>query len=106
VYNGGGASLASLYDAVCTAYYPELSPKMSIDSTYEFGKVFLRDFEALSTKIGISAKTVLDSVTGLICKLMAVLEKKIETDAISRDLATLIYNRCLEARKGLSGFSS
>jgi serine/threonine-protein kinase HipA len=101
VYNGENTSLAPLYDVVCTAYYPELSPKMamSIGGKYEVSAVFPRHFEALSTKIGINAKIVLNSIVELIHKLMAALERRVGVDATSRDLATLIYNRCLKAKK-------
>lgn len=57
----GQASLAPLYDVVCTAIYPELTPKMAmkIGSQYQFSDVLPRHWEQLATDAGMTSKLVI-----------------------------------------------
>lgn len=55
------ASLAPLYDVVCTAIYPALTPKMAmkIGSQYEFDKVLPRHWEQLAMESNLNNKLVI-----------------------------------------------
>jgi serine/threonine-protein kinase HipA len=60
VYGADGTTLAPLYDVLCTAVYPELTPKMAmkIGGYYEFKDVLPRHWERFAKDAGLSAPQV------------------------------------------------
>ncbi len=60
VYGIGGTTLAPLYDVLCTAVYPELTPKMAmkIGGHYKFSDVFPRHWERFAHSADLSAPQV------------------------------------------------
>ncbi len=60
VYGEDGTKLAPLYDVLCTAVYPELTPKMAmkIGGYYEFKDVLPRHWERFAKDAGLSAPQV------------------------------------------------
>lgn len=56
LYSGNGAVLAPLYDALSTAVYPALTPKMAmkIGSRYKFSEVHARHWEQFADDTGLS----------------------------------------------------
>jgi serine/threonine-protein kinase HipA len=71
VYGDGGTTLAPLYDVLCTAAYPELTPKMAmkIGGYYKFSDIFPRHWGRFAQTAGLSPPQVrrrlLDLVQGL-----------------------------------------
>ncbi len=67
LYGAGTIGLAPLYDLVCTAAYPELSPRMAmrIGSEYAPDHVFPRHFEQLATEAGLSRPLAVSRVAEL-----------------------------------------
>ena len=57
---GERAELAPLYDVVCTAVYPSLTPKMAmkIDSQYEFEHVMPHNWGAMAQQCGLSPQVL------------------------------------------------
>lgn len=60
IYGEDGTRLAPLYDVLCTAVYPELTPKMAmkIGGYYEFKDVLPRHWERFAKDAGLSAPQV------------------------------------------------
>ena len=56
LYTSKGAVLAPLYDALSTAVYPSLTPKMAmkVGSKYKFGEVETRHWEQFASAVGLS----------------------------------------------------
>ncbi|MDB5798155.1 MAG: toxin HipA [Paucimonas sp.] len=57
LYTTPGPQLAPLYDALSTAAYPRLSPKMAmkLGGTYQFSQVQLRHWDRFAVEAGLSA---------------------------------------------------
>ncbi|MDD4963094.1 MAG: type II toxin-antitoxin system HipA family toxin [Gallionella sp.] len=56
LYQGKSASIAPLYDTLCTAIYPNLSPKMAmkLGSKYRYDDVFPRHWDQFASDAGLS----------------------------------------------------
>ena len=60
IYGAGGTTLAPLYDVLCTAVYPDLTPKMAmkIGGHYKFSDIFPRHWERFAQSADLSAPQV------------------------------------------------
>jgi serine/threonine-protein kinase HipA len=69
--------LAPLYDLVCTAQYPELSPKMAmkLGGEYRSDRVAIRHFEKLADEVGLAKPMVKKRVQELAEKVIATLDE-------------------------------
>lgn len=98
-------SLASLYDLVCTACYPELSGKMAmkIGGEYELARVTPRHFERFAEETGLSKplvkRRVLATAKQISSKVLALASEKPE--AIG--LAEFLHTRCSQVTEMFAG---
>ena len=60
ICGNGGTTLAPLYDVLCTAVYPELTPKMAmkIGGHYKFPDIYPRHWERFAQSAELSAPQV------------------------------------------------
>ncbi len=95
LYSDGQIRLAPFYDLLCTAYYPELAPKMAmkIGTKYKPEEVYVRHFEKLANEAGLSKPMVLKQVVVIADKILDSLGA-IEIDMpASSKLITFIRER-------------
>ena len=61
LYQGGVATLAPMYDVMCTTVYPEVGSRMAmkIDGEYAFKWISAGKFTRMAEKLGVSQKTML-----------------------------------------------
>lgn len=97
LYHDGRVGLAPLYDIVCTAYYPELSPKMAmkIGGKYKWDEVLPRHFELMAEEIGFAVPMVRGRVPELAGEIIKVINGLKAPNAISRDVMKIIHDRCV-----------
>ncbi|MFY9260693.1 MAG: type II toxin-antitoxin system HipA family toxin [Gallionella sp.] len=81
LYQGKTASLAPLYDTLCTAIYPDLSPKMAmkLGSKYRFEEVFPRHWEQFAAEAALSKAQTRKRVHTLAIALPAT-ARQLQTD--------------------------
>ena len=101
LYNGNSTqsltiSLAPLYDLVCTAYYPDLSPKMAmkIGGEYESVNVFPQHFDRLAEETRLSSPMVKRRVHSLARSIKLKLPEVTLEHPVSIGVAELIRTRC------------
>lgn len=106
IYGADGTTLAPLYDVLCTAVYPELTPKMAmkIGGYYEFKDVLPRHWERFAKDAGLSAPQVRRRLLELTERLPAD-AKALRDDFRKRGLERPIIERIvgiIEQRCGLT----
>lgn len=92
------ASIAPLYDIVCTSYYPELSQKMAmkIGGEYESEMVRPRSFEKMADECGLAKPLVKKRILELSESVISALDK-IEIDhSVAEGVKSIIKKHCLE----------
>ncbi len=90
------ASLAPLYDLVCTAYYPELSQKMAmkIGREYDSENVGPDHFELMAKEAGLSQPMVRRRVPSIAQAIKSKLPALTPGHPVGMGIADLIRSRC------------
>ena len=98
LYSPGQDSVrfATLYDLVCTLYYPELSRKMAmkIGAEYLLDKIAPRNFEKLAAETGLAKPLVKRRVPALAGKILEALLTIDLRQANTQEVAAIIKQRC------------
>ena len=101
--SGQAQALAPLYDALSTAVYPNLTPKMAmkIGSKYKFSEVYARHWEQFAGSVGVSKAQTRKRILALAKSLPATARKLLSDpryefsgDAVIERIAELIEQRC------------
>jgi serine/threonine-protein kinase HipA len=97
IYGAGGTTLAPLYDVLCTAVYPELTPKMAmkIGDHYKFSDVFPRHWERFAQGANLSPPQVRRRLLDLTQRLPQAAHK-LRDDFADRGQATPLIDRIIE----------
>lgn len=92
------ASIAPLYDIVCTSYYPELSQKMAmkIGGEYESEMVRPRSFEKMADECGLAKPLVKKRILELSESVIAALDTIEANHPIAENVRSVIKKHCLE----------
>lgn len=92
------ASIAPLYDIVCTSYYPELSQKMAmkIGGEYESEMVRPRSFEKMADECGLAKPLVKKRILELSESVIAALDTIEINHPIAENVKSIIKKHCLE----------
>lgn len=92
------ASIAPLYDIVCTSYYPELSQKMAmkIGGEYESEMVRPRSFEKMADECGLAKPLVKKRILELSESVIAALDTIEINHPIAEHVRAVIKKHCLE----------
>ena len=103
LYNDKGAVLAPLYDALCTAVYPKLTPKMAmkIGSKYKFSEVYVRHWDQLLESAKLSKSQGKNHIIS-IAKALVIQAKELQSNPdagfsdndIVNQIVNLIEQRC------------
>jgi serine/threonine-protein kinase HipA len=103
LYNDKGATLAPLYDALCTAVYPKLTPKMAmkIGSKYKFSEVYVRHWDRLLESARLSKSQGKNQIIR-IAKALVIQAKELQSNPdagfsdndIVNQIVNLIEQRC------------
>ena len=82
LYAGRSPVLAPLYDALSTAVYPTLTPKMAmkIGSKYKFGEVHARHWEQLAESVGLAKAQAKKRILE-IAELLPLKARSLQSDA-------------------------
>ena len=82
LYVGSSPVLAPLYDALSTAVYPTLTPKMAmkIGSKYKFGEVQARHWEQLAESVGLAKAQAKKRILE-IAELLPLKARSLQSDA-------------------------
>jgi len=112
LYNDKGAILAPLYDALCTAVYPKLTPKMAmkIGSKYKFSEVYVRHWDQLLESARLSKSQGKNQIIR-IAKALVIQAKELQSNPdagfsdndIVNQIVNLIEQRCSLTIERLSG---
>lgn len=103
LYSGKAPVLAPLYDALSTAVYPKLTPKMAmkIGGKYEFSEVQARHWDQFAKDVGLTRaqakRRILELARSLIPaarKLQADPEHRFTGNAVVERIIALIEQRC------------
>ena len=103
LYTDKGAVLAPLYDALCTAVYPNLTDKMAmkIGSKYKFSEVEAKHWEQFAIDAALSPALVKKRIVEIAKSLLnlahathAVFETENNDHPIIGQIVTLIEQRC------------
>jgi serine/threonine-protein kinase HipA len=103
LYAPSGVALTPLYDALCTAVYPQLTEKMAmkIGSKYKFSEVMARHWEQLATEAALSPAQVKKRVLDIAKRLpdlarttQARFQSQGYADPIIGRIVALIDQRC------------
>jgi serine/threonine-protein kinase HipA len=110
LYNPAGTVLAPLYDALSTAVYADLTPKMAmkLGSKYKFSDVMARHWDQFAHNSGLSAPPVRKRIIQL-AKQLPVAAKKLQEDrapdfansALISQIIQLIDKRCTMTLRSL-----
>ena len=100
LYQAGQTRIAPLYDVLCTAYYPELSPKMAmkLGKEYEAEKLFPRHFERFAEEVGLGKALVKKRILELTDAVSQALEAMETPNETIADLPEFIRQRCIMIR--------
>ena len=92
------ASIAPLYDIVCTSYYPELSQKMAmkIGGEYESEMVHPRSFEKMADECGLAKPLVKKRILELSKSVIAALDTIEINHPVAEGVKSIIKKHCLE----------
>lgn len=101
LYRKQTATLAPLYDLLCTAVYPTLTGKMAmkVGSKYRFAEVQVRHWEQFAQAAGLSEAQAKKRVAGIAQQLPAC-ARRLQTEALYSDqplverIISLIEQRC------------
>ena len=101
LYRKQAATLAQLYDLLCTAVYPTLTDKMAmkVGSKYRFAEVQVRHWEQFAKAAGLSEAQAKKRVAG-IAKQLPACTRRLQTEALYSDqplverIVLLIEQRC------------
>lgn len=101
LYQTQAATLAPLYDLLCTAVYPTLTDKMAmkVGSKYRFAEVQARHWEQFAKAAGLSEAQAKKRVAG-IAKQLPACARRLQTEALYSDqplverIVSLIEQRC------------
>lgn len=111
LYTAQGTVLASFYDVLATAVYPNLTDKMAmkIGSKYRFTEVQVRHWERFATEAGLSPAQVKKRILyiaqrlpDLAVKTIALFEAEGNSHAILTQILALIEHRCVITIRNLS----
>jgi len=103
LYTPRGAVLAPLYDALCTAAYPELSDRMAmkVGSKYRFADLYSRHWAQFASEAGLSPaqvkkalKRTAERLPELARQTQAQLAGQGHQHAVITQIGKLIDNRC------------
>ena len=103
LYTPAGAVLAPLYDALCTAVYPQLTEKMAmkIGSKYKFSEVMARHWEQFATEAALSPAQVKKHILDIAKRLpnlahttQATFQSQGNSHPIIDQIVALIDQRC------------
>jgi serine/threonine-protein kinase HipA len=88
--------LAPLYDAISTAYYPELSNEMAmkIGSEYKSERVTAKDFDKLAEEAGLAKPLVRRRVPELAQGILDTMNYQAIANPVAEGVARLIRKRC------------
>jgi serine/threonine-protein kinase HipA len=112
LYAGNEPILAPLYDALCTAVYPALTPKMAmkVGSKYKLSEVYVRHWEQFAQSAGLSpaqAKRRILELAGAMPVAARALQSDIQRGfaghAIVAQIMAIIEQRCLLTARRLTG---
>ncbi len=111
LYTGDAPILAPMYDALCTAVYPTLTPKMAmkIGSKYNLSEVYARHWEQFAQGAGLSpaqAKRRILELAGAMPVAARALQSDIQRGfaghAIVAQIMAIIEQRCLLTTRRLT----
>lgn len=111
LYTSRGAVVAPLYDALCTAAYPELSDRMAmkIGSKYRFADVYPRHWEQFASEAGLSPAQVKKALQRAVERLpelarqtQAQLAGQGHSHAVIGQITRLIHDRCATTLRRLA----
>lgn len=103
LYTPAGVVLTPLYDALCTAVYPQLTEKMAmkIGSKYKFSEVMARHWEQFATEAALSPAQVKKRILDIAKRLpnlahttQATFQSQGNGHPIINQIVTLIDQRC------------
>jgi serine/threonine-protein kinase HipA len=97
VYGPGRTTLAPLYDVLCTAVYPELTPKMAmkIGGHHKFSDIFARHWERFAQSANLSPPQVRRRLLELAQRIPQAAQK-LRGDFANRGQATPLLDRIIE----------
>jgi serine/threonine-protein kinase HipA len=97
VYGAGGTTLAPLYDVLCTAVCPELTPKMAmkIGDHYKFSDIFPRHWERFAQTANLSPPQVRRRLLDLARRLPPAAHKQ-RGEFADRGQTTPLIDRIVE----------
>lgn len=111
LYAGPSAALAPLYDALCTAVYPSLTPKMAmkIGSKYKFSEVQPRHWEQFADEAGLAKAAAKKRILQL-ATLLPAAARKLKSDPergfsdhhLVQQIIELIDQRCTLTQRRLT----
>lgn len=106
VYGAGGTTIAPLYDALCTAVYKELSPKMAmkIGGRYKFSDIYPRHWERFAQSAELSAPQARRRLLDLAQRLPQAAHKLREEFA-GRDQRTPLIDQIVETIEHYCGLT-
>ena len=111
LYKPAGTVLAPLYDALSTAVYPDLTPKMAmkLGGKYKFSEVMARHWDQFAQNSGLSAPPVRKRIVQLAEKLPVAAKKLQEerapdfaSSAVIDQIIQLIDKRCSTTLRSLA----
>ena len=111
LYTPKGTVLAPLYDALCTAVYPQLTETMTmkIGSKYTFSGVHARHWEQFAASAGLSPAQVKKRLRELATRLpklasetLARLQSNGNPDPVLNQIVDLINDRCATTLRRLA----
>ena len=111
LYTPRGAVLAPLYDALCTAAYPELSGRMAmkVGSKYRFADLYPRHWAQFASEAGLSPaqvkkalKRTAERLPELARQTQAQLAGQGHQHAVITQIGKLIDNRCATTLRRLT----
>ncbi len=107
VYSSDATTLAPLYDVLCTAVYPDLTPKMAmkIGGYYDFADILPRHWQRFAKDANLSAPQVRRRLLDLAERLPSI-ARQLQNDFTARGIGRsvldrvvgLIHQRCRQTR--------
>jgi len=96
LYSGKAPVLAPLYDTLCTAVYPTLTPKMAmkIGSKYKFSEVQARHWEQFAEGVGFTKAQAKRRILEL-ARLLPLAARQLQADPASRFMGNAVVERII-----------
>lgn len=106
VYGTGGATLAPLYDVLCTAVYPELTAKMAIKigGHYKFSDIYPRHWQRFAQSAELSAPQVRRRLLDLSQRLQQA-ARKLREEFAGRGQGTPVIDQIVETIEHYCGLT-